>query len=247
MEDHEPTACTCHLSTPPDDIAILTVIDNEASEDITQHVYQCPHCMQRMQELRTLQNQLHNHLYRAFCPSSETLMAFHQGLLEEQHHDHIAAHIAECLHCNHELTLLVDMASIPLMGHTPFPQLQRITSMPLTPSPLTPFVFNQGKFYHHNQSRQYTYHVDDFQLALNVASSRDTKGQVALSGSFDYHDTTPFRLPGAVISLVDSKQVVKCAVVDKQGTFIMRQVLGGNYHLSLRNEQYEVVFEALGL
>lgn len=247
MEDHEPDACTCHLPIPPDDITILTVIDNEASEEIIQHVYQCPHCMQRMQELHTLQNQLHSNLYRVFCPSSETLVAFHQGILEEQHHDHIAAHISECPHCNYELTLLVEMARVPLMEHIPSPQLQRITSVPLTPSPLTPFVFNQGNFCHHSQSRQYTYHVGDFELALSVASSIDTKGQVALSGSFDYRDTTPFRLPGAVISLLDSEQVVKCAVVDKQGNFIMRQVWGGNYHLSLRNEQYEVVFEALGL
>ena len=247
MEDHESTACTCHLPVPPDDVTILTVIDQEASEEITQHVHQCPHCRQRMQELYTLQSQLHNHLYRMFCPSSETLVAFHQGLLEGEHHDHIATHITDCPHCNHELTLLVDMARIPFMPHTPLPPLQRITSMPLTPSPLTPFIFNQRTFYHHLQSRQYTYHIDDFQLALNVASSMDTKGQVALSGSFEYRDTTPFRLPGTVISLLDSEQVVKCAVVDKQGNFIMRQVLGGHYHLSLRNEQYEVVFEALGV
>ncbi|NOK60592.1 MAG: hypothetical protein GFH27_549297n191 [Chloroflexi bacterium AL-W] len=247
MEDYEPAACTCNQSTPPDDLIILTVLDNEASEDITQHIYQCPHCMQRMHELATLQSQLHTHLYRAFCPSGETLVTFHQGLLEADQHDEVAEHITECPHCNHELTLLAEMARAPLMARPLLPQLQRITSMPLTPSPLTPFVFNQGKLYNQVGSRQYTYRVDNFQLALNIASSIDNAGQVALSGTFDYRDTTPFRLPGAVISLLDSKHVVKCAVVDKQGHFIMRQVTGGNYHLSLRNEQYEVVFDALGL
>jgi anti-sigma factor RsiW len=102
-------ACVC----PPelDEIDLIALADHEAPHDVLAHVAVCPHCRERAAVIAELQGQLRAHLYRLFCPPTEDLADFLQGLLSPESRGRVLAHMAECIHCQEELAMLEGVSS----------------------------------------------------------------------------------------------------------------------------------------
>lgn len=96
----------CALPPALSEQDLIAAIDDEAEPHIMHHLCRCPHCAARARSLARLQQQLRTKLYRVFCPASDDLIDYHQGLLAAERHASVARHLAMCPHCAHELLLL---------------------------------------------------------------------------------------------------------------------------------------------
>lgn len=113
MEDQRGRHRPCSLPPALDDLDLIAAIDEEASDVVMEHLRRCSACAARAREFAELQQVLRARLYRAFCPSSDELAAFQQGLLEGGRRVRLGTHLATCPHCARELRLVAEML-IPL-------------------------------------------------------------------------------------------------------------------------------------
>ncbi len=103
MNEEQPDDGAYHLSS----LELVAAADGELDEAALSHLRQCPRCRQRVAALRNLQQALRRRLYRAFCPTTDQLVDYCQGLLPLAQHRLIARHITTCPHCSAEVDLLM--------------------------------------------------------------------------------------------------------------------------------------------
>ncbi len=106
MERVWQTQVDCALPPALSERDLIAAIDEEAEPHIVNHLCRCPHCAARAKSLARFQQQLRAKLYRIFCPSSDDLIDYQQGLLPPDRHASITRHLAICPHCSHEAMLL---------------------------------------------------------------------------------------------------------------------------------------------
>lgn len=106
MEDRRPEPGACSLPPALDDVDLLAAIDDEAGTEVQAHLRACPACAARAREFAELQGMLRRRLFRAFCPTSDELAAFQQGMLEGGRQHDVRQHTAGCPHCRREMELL---------------------------------------------------------------------------------------------------------------------------------------------
>ncbi|KAB8143342.1 hypothetical protein F8S13_09995 [Chloroflexia bacterium SDU3-3] len=115
MAEH-PRAEACICPPELDELDLIALADHEASPDVLAHVALCPHCRERAAAIADLQGQLRARLYRLFCPPTDDLADFLQGLLAPTARARVLAHLAECSHCQEELAMLEGVASTSPMA-----------------------------------------------------------------------------------------------------------------------------------
>lgn len=96
----------CGEPSAPSATALIAAADGEADEATLAHVRACPHCAEQVAQLRLLQARLRRRLYRLYCPTSDVLMDYCQGLLDPYQGFAVVQHVALCPHCMGELALL---------------------------------------------------------------------------------------------------------------------------------------------
>jgi len=104
IEERQPGGCV----SPPGVVgnAVIAAADGEADEATLRHIRECPTCAARVATARGVQRRLRRQLFRLFCPSTDVLVDYCQGLLDPHQGAVIAHHIALCPHCAGELALL---------------------------------------------------------------------------------------------------------------------------------------------
>jgi anti-sigma factor RsiW len=96
----------CHEPSAPSPTALIAAADGEADEATLAHVRACPHCAAEVAQMRLFQARLRRRLYRLYCPTSDVLMDYCQGLLDPYQCLAVVQHVALCPHCTDELALL---------------------------------------------------------------------------------------------------------------------------------------------
>ena len=91
MDDNVQAAGGCHFPPELDDLALIAAIDGEADAEVVAHLRTCPHCAGRARHFADLQGLLRQQFFRMFCPASDTLVAFQQGLLAGDQYLSVAA------------------------------------------------------------------------------------------------------------------------------------------------------------
>ncbi|HMQ31140.1 MAG TPA: hypothetical protein PKD53_10445 [Chloroflexaceae bacterium] len=110
----------CTLPSAPSATALIAAADGEADEATLAHLRACPHCAAQVARLAALQARLRRRLYRLYCPASETLMDYCQGLLDPYQRAALVQHLALCPHCAAEIGLLERVGAAPVaevVGH----------------------------------------------------------------------------------------------------------------------------------
>lgn len=108
--------------------AVIAAADGEADEASLAHLRECPACAARVEAVRSLQRRLRRQLYRLFCPATDVLVDYCQGLLDPIQCATIVHHLTLCPHCSAELALLERAGpGLDLVGHSgPFRLVSRL-------------------------------------------------------------------------------------------------------------------------
>jgi hypothetical protein len=244
MEEHREEPGICRRPPSPSEIDLIAVVDGEAEEAVIAHLRDCPHCAQRARDFDELQQLLRQRLYRILCPSSDDLLAYRQGWLDEQRTSDLRVHLRDCPHCGSELRLLDEAAGAPPWP-PPISRLRRLiaTALPIQRQPLAIYGGLRGA----GDGGQYAYRAEHLELTLDVQHVAGRPGRVVLVGMLFDEEAPPGEMQPATASLLEGDFVVSSATLDELGNFVLDDITPGDYSLSLRLPELEVVVEALTL
>jgi hypothetical protein len=243
MEDQREEPHLCRRPPSPSDIDLIAAVDGEVREEVIAHLRDCPDCAQRARDFDELQQLLRQRLYRILCPSSDDLLAYRQGWLDARRTSTIRAHLRDCPHCAGELRLLGEAAGAPPRP-PPISHLRRVVAVALAPRshPIAVYGGMRGA-----RGEQYAYRAERLELMLDVQRAAGTPDRVVLVGMLFDEEAPPGEAQRATASLLEGEFVVSSAALDELGNFVLDDIAPGEYSLSLRLPDLEVVVEALTL
>jgi hypothetical protein len=244
MVDHREEPGICRRPPSLNDIDLIAAVDGEAEEEVLDHLRDCPHCAQRAQDIDELQQLLRQRLYRILCPSSDDLLAYRQGWLDERRRLDLRDHLRDCPHCGRELRLLDEAAGAPPWP-PPINNLRRLIATVVPPQRQHLAVY--GGLRSGGHGAQYAYRAEHLELTLDVQRVAGRPERVVLVGMLFDEDAPPGEMQRATASLLEGDYVVSSAVLDELGNFVIDDIAPGDYSLSLRLPELEVVVEALTL
>lgn len=235
--------------SPPalDDLLLITAVDGEAEADVMAHLRSCPHCMERARVFADLQGLLSTRLYRMLCPSSDELLAFQQGWLESRRQAFLRDHLHACPHCTADLRLLTEAANTPvLLPPDPLGGVRRIIARLLGPSPTASLTPVYGALRGTARGGQYAYRAENIEIMLEVERAVGRSDHLVVFGLLML-DNGMDNVSRGSASLLYNDMVVNSALLDEMGNFMLDDIAPGDYSLSLRLPDCEVLVEALTL
>ncbi len=261
MVDYKQAAERCIWPVALDDLALIAAIDGEAGPDVMAHLRDCPYCWERAHVFENMQGLLRKQLFRMFCPTSEELAAYQQGLLNGDQQALITKHLKECPHCMREFNLLEQLSRETLPARSPPPtngesahahngalpgKLRRIAAKLVTP-PAQPLAGAYGALRGPSQASQYAYHAENLQLTLGVQRVVSRADRRVIHGALELDDELYEVLSGATAHLSHNETLIRTAELDELGNFVLDDIAPGTYQLALHLPDREVIVEALSL
>jgi hypothetical protein len=261
MVDPKQAAEGCSWPVALDDLALIAAIDGEAGPDVKAQLRDCPYCSERAHVFETMQGLLRKQLFRMFCPTSEELAAYQQGLLNGGQRALITEHLKECPHCTREFNLLEQLAGEALPARSPplangksahahndaRPGKLRKIAARLLPTPANPLAGAYGALRGPSQASQYAYHAENLQLTLGVQRVVSRTDRRVIHGALELDDELYEVLSGATAHLSLNETLICTAELDELGNFVLDDLAPGTYQLALRLPDREVIVEALSL
>ena len=248
MEDQQEMPVGCSHPPALSDLDLIAAVDGEALDDIVAHLRACPFCAQRASEFAALQNLLRKQLYRVLCPSSDQLLALLHGWLDSSQTMQIQSHVNSCPLCAADMRLLIDAASVPAAAPAgPLNRLRRVVAELITPRAPSPLTAAYGVMRGSSSGGQYAYRAENIQLMLDVERAAAYPGRLILLGLLLPDDSIGDRLNSATASLLHNDTIITSTLLDELGNFVIEDIAPGDYSLSLRLPDREVVVEALSL
>ena len=270
MEDLKQDADGCYLPPALDDLAIIAAIDGEASSEVMTHLRTCVSCAARAQHFATLQGLLRERFFRMFCPTTDELIAFHNGMPAGEQDDTIAAHILDCPHCHRELHLLKQITSERVTGPSPpflwkslnatiatqartpahkpaATQLRRVVAEAVPFEPATALTEIYGAPRSSGRTDQYAYQAENLQITIDIHRLVNRADRRTLIGTLFLDDDLPQGACQASAYLAHNNELIRTAELDELGNFMLDDLSPGNYRLSLRLPDREVVIETISL
>lgn len=257
MDDYVEAAGGCRLPPELDDLVLIAAIDGEADGETMAHLRVCTHCAERAKHFADLQGLLRQQLFRLFCPTSETLVAFHQGGLESDQRASMAAHLNDCPYCGRELELIKHLTAEGLPGRSP-PEVRgwhngaavqperRPRRLTATPLPQARYAL-AGAYRGPAQMLQYAYQAENLQITIGVRRLGQRADRRVVVGMLETDADLPSALGGATASLLQCDRPVSTVPLDELGNFVLDDIAAGTYCLALRVAGCEVIIDALSL
>ena len=261
MVDLKQAAEGCSWPVALDDLALIAAIDGEAGPDVMAHLRDCPYCSERAHVFADMQGLLRKQLFRMFCPTSEELAAYQQGLIEGDQQAHISEHLKECPHCTREFNLLQQLSHETLPARSPPPpngnsaqvhngalssKLRQIAAELLAP-PAKPLSGAYGALRGPSHASQYAYRAENLQLTLGVQRVVSRADRRVIHGALELEDELYEVFSGATAHLSHNETLIRTAELDELGNFVLDDLAPGTYQLALRLPDREVIVEALSL
>lgn len=245
MESHVSGGEQCSRPPALDDLDLMAAVDGEARPDVLAHLSACDSCAARAAALASVQRALRRRLYRAFCPPSDDLVAFHHRQLSESRQAALASHLEECPHCARELQLIVRAArEPPAVAH----RRHRLVAQ-LVPAALPGSVAAlYGAARAGAGAAQYAYRAENLEITLRIARAVARPGHVVVSGHLATDDSALEEALGeATVSLLAREALLAVTPLDELGGFLFENVIPGEYQLSLHLGGCEVIVESLAV
>ncbi|HWQ12476.1 MAG TPA: hypothetical protein VNL77_06745 [Roseiflexaceae bacterium] len=248
MDSHRTGSSQCSRPPALDDLDLIAAADGEARPAVLSHLAACPACAARAQALTSLQSYLRQRLYRAFCPPTEDLVAYRHGLLAADRSADLAAHLAECPHCSHEMDLIARAIHDPPQPPVPARPARRIVAEPLSVRSADRSMLLYGAPRGGHGGTQYAYRADNLEITLRVERVVGQPDLLTLAGSLTTEDETiAGLLAESTAYLLCDGVVLTAAPLDELGDFLFEGIERGEYHLALNMGACEVVVESLAL
>jgi|HigsolmetaAR202D_1030399.scaffolds.fasta_scaffold19929_2 hypothetical protein len=246
MQEQREETILCNCPPALDELALIAAIDGEADEATRQHLRKCPYCASRAQTFDQLQRALRQRLFRIFCPSSEDLAAYQQGWLDAEKRAIVKQHLLKCPLCAQEQQILHQVARQPLT-EAPSRPLRRVVAVPVSPMMYSKLSSVYGGARARGPSEHYAYRAENLEVTIDVQRAAGQPNQLAVVGMLLHDEGMVGGLRPATASLLAENQVISSAQLDELGSFVLEDVSPGDYVLSLRLPDLEVVIEALEL
>lgn len=245
MDSHISGGEQCSRPPALDDLDLVAAVDGEARPDILAHLSDCDYCAARAGALARIQHALRQRLFRAFCPTSDDLVAFHHQQLSEPRQAAVASHLDECPHCARELQLIVRAAREPPALANSF---HRVVAQRVPAAIPSGAAALYGAARAAAGSAQYAYRAENLEITLRVARAVAQPGQLVLSGHLATDDSAlEEALIEATASLLAHEGLLAVAPLDELGGFLFDNVAPGEYQLALRLGECEVIVESLAV
>jgi len=194
-----------------------------------------------------LENRLTAALYRATCPDSAELGEYHLGLISGTRADSIDRHLAECPHCQRELTQL-DSFLAQVQSDLTYSAAERIKiwiarRLPDLPSgeraPSPAFAIRGGDE-ESGPSQSLIFEAGDAQLMIDVGEDPSDASRRTIVGLVIGVD--PLELEAR---LWFDGQLLTTAAVDELGNFTFVDLKPGHYELILAGPGSEIHVQEL--
>ncbi|MBI3942005.1 MAG: hypothetical protein HY326_03255 [Chloroflexi bacterium] len=223
---------TCNHPPPLDDGALLRYIDQEATQDILDHLAGCPYCLSRANAYRDLQFGLQSQLHRIACPSPEHLGEYQLGLhASAAEQNEVRAHLAICSLCREEVAQLETFMEQPdpVSATALVRRLRTLvaTVLPTGGTELGGHGFAYGGV--RGESDVALYQAEEYTITLSPENDPRGRNQRQIIGLV-MSDTDP--APSGVVELRRQEQVLAQADLI-EGNFILGPLTPGNYDLRL--------------
>lgn len=245
MVDQRPEPHGCCMPPELGDLALIAAVDGEGDAETIAHIQICQYCASRAHEFAELQGLLRKQLYRMFCPTSDELAAFHQGMLNNKLRTQINTHVSGCPHCTGEMRLLTEALGMPPEPRPPPTDPLRIVAKLIPPSPLSQLAAISGGLRGVPSAGQYAYQAQNLQLMLDIKHTIHRPDRLALLGLLIVNDDLPDPLHSATADLLSGETVIGKTRLDELGYFTLDNLAPGNYTLALRLLDREIVVESL--
>lgn len=227
---------------PPElnNLQLSMFIDNEADDDIIDHLRRCPYCQARAKQFRHTQKSLKTFLYRQSCPAPEELRDFSWNLLSSEQATVVAHHLTRCPYCNHELlNNYVEERSPQESFWVPAADLLHrvqvfIASLLQTPSS-NAFAYRAGQDDAMTIDRQQYQVGDDIVLRITIKDDDEHPGHKVLEGLVSGLDTE-----GIYLDLWQANELVQTLILDSGGDFQMMDLAPQSYELILSGFDFKI-------
>lgn len=236
---------TCNHPPPLDDGALIKYIDQDASQDIVDHLAGCPFCLSRANAYRDLQVGLQSQLHRIACPSPERLGEYQLGFASAAEQNEIQSHLAICSLCREEVAQLeVFLAQPdPVTAATLVRRLRTLVAslLPTGGTELGSHGFAYGGV--RGESDVALYQAEEYTITLSPESDPRVRNQRQIIGLV-MSDTDP--APSGVVEVRRQEQVLAQADVI-EGNFVLGPLTPGNYDLRLESGETEILLNDVTL
>lgn len=184
------------------------------------------------------EQELTNALYRAFCPNSSQLGEYQLGMLNPEQSDRIRIHLDDCLHCRRELIelegYLNDLA--PSLEAALVERIKVWVAKLLPPSgaqagSLAPAFAVRGE-----ADNLLTYQAGEALIHIEIRKDIHGSGLNSLFGLL-----TGIEGQSSQVELREAGQVKASTQVDELGNFVLGELPAGNYEISIRAGEFEIL------
>lgn len=235
----------CHFPQAPTETDLDAALAGEAPPQILDHLRDCPACRTRLAERAAEEAPVRARLFRVDCPSSEHLGEWQMGLLQPDQAAAIAAHLASCPWCQHDVDTIAEILAQPLaMDESPFAGLRRLVARlvqtNIVGSPGQAALALRGQ-----KGGSRAYQADDLQVT--IASEPLASGRLLLVGLLTSTGTTLEDFRGTRVQLFQHHQLVAETEVDELGNFTFDGLTPGQYDLALPFENEVLLIPNLDL
>ena len=222
---------------------LVKYVEGTASQPVRDHIARCPACAAQVKALAQVDRALREGLFRASCPSADSLLGYVTRILPADEQRRVAQHVKECPHCAAEVRELEQAKTAPISllweqvlrtaraiieAITVPPRPELVPALRGSPHPLS--LFRAG----------------DLDIALGVEISGPgpvfrIRGRVMKQGS------PASQVIGHPVRLIRQDRVVAHQEVDELGHFVFEGVSPGEYELVLDYNDADVVIQHIRL
>lgn len=233
------------------DAELLAYLDGDAEEEVVEEIEGSTLYRERLDRLKEQEKRLRALLFRGTCPEAHELGQFEMNMLDAERAALVAQHVETCPRCAMELEelrgFLKDVA--PDLEYS-FLERVRLLIARLAPdlgdlgggrqpAPLLAGVrgVDNGPL---------IYEADGVQVSLEVQDDAGGAGRKSVLGLVMGAEATGWQATlwqeeGPLAELVQTQEI------DDLGNFMFESLLPGNYSLTLRSEDVEVVIQELAV
>jgi hypothetical protein len=189
-----------------------------------------------------LEKQLINALYRAFCPDTLELGEYQLGLLSSQRAEQIQHHLAECPHCQSELTQLKSFLEEvgPDLETSLADRIRLWIAERISPGNTSGYERALAFGLRGQVSGVHFYHAGEAQITLEIQQDPGAPGRMTLVGLILGDEAAELQA-----HLWRAHQAVATASVDELGNFTLSNLEPGGYELFLSGPNVEIQIKDL--
>lgn len=233
------------------DADLLAYLDGKAKEEVVERIEGSDLYREQLNELKEQEQRLRALLYRGTCPEAHELGQFEMKMLNAERAALVAQHVDTCPRCAMELAVLGDFFKdvAPDLEYSLAERVRVLIARLASdlgrlggdrqPAPLLAGVRGEG-------AGPLIYEAEEVQVSMEVQDDAGRAGRKSILGLVTGAEARGWQAmlwqeSGPLAELVQTQEI------DELGNFVFEGLRPGNYSLTLRGEDVEVVIQELAV